>query len=129
MNALVHLRENEGAGGRGKSTTLELALATSLRGVLYSDNAGDVSQSPEQPMKMIGGIVVVCTKEMAEPVAIFNIEAAGQVCSRTNEFVYLGGDINQRTRRILSAGFVAHMNVTRLPKCVMFGELGGGRGL
>ena len=94
MEALVHLKENEGAGGREKSTTLELALATPLRGVLYSDNAGDGSQSPEQLRKMIGGIVVVCTKEMAEPIAMFNIEAAGQVYSRTNEFVYLGGDIN-----------------------------------
>ena len=33
-----------------------------------------------------------------------------------------------RRRRTLSAGFVAHMEDTRLPKCVMFGEqLVGGR--
>ena len=31
-----------------------------------------------------------------------------------------------RTRRVLLAGFVAHMRVTRLPKYVMFGELVGG---
>ena len=31
-----------------------------------------------------------------------------------------------RRRRILSAGFVARMEDTRLPKCVMFGELVGG---
>ena len=34
-----------------------------------------------------------------------------------------------RRRRILFAGFVAHMEDTRLPKCVMFGEMVGGRGL
>ena len=31
-----------------------------------------------------------------------------------------------RKRRILFAGFVARMDDTRLPKCVMFGELVGG---
>ena len=34
-----------------------------------------------------------------------------------------------RRRRILFAGFVARMEGTRLPKCVMFGGNGGGRGL
>ena len=33
-----------------------------------------------------------------------------------------------RRRRILFAGFVAHMEDTRLSKCVMFGELVGGAG-
>ena len=33
-----------------------------------------------------------------------------------------------RKRRILFAGFVARMEDTRLPKCVMFGELVGGAG-
>ena len=33
-----------------------------------------------------------------------------------------------RRRRILFAGFVAHMEDTRLPTCVMFGELVGGAG-
>ena len=33
-----------------------------------------------------------------------------------------------RRRRILFAGFVARMEDTRLPECVMFGELGGGAG-
>ena len=33
-----------------------------------------------------------------------------------------------RRRRILFAGFVARVEDTRLPKCVMFGELVGGRG-
>ena len=34
----------------------------------------------------------------------------------------------RRRRWILFAGFVAHMEDTRLPKCVMFGELVGGAG-
>ena len=33
-----------------------------------------------------------------------------------------------RKRRILFAGFVARMEDTRLPKCVIFGELVGGAG-
>ena len=33
-----------------------------------------------------------------------------------------------RRRRILFAGFVARMENTRLPKCVMFGEMVGGVG-
>ena len=33
-----------------------------------------------------------------------------------------------RRRRILFAGFVAHMEDTRLPKCAMFGEMVGGAG-
>ena len=33
-----------------------------------------------------------------------------------------------RSRRILFARFVARMEDTRLPKCVMFGELVGGAG-
>ena len=33
-----------------------------------------------------------------------------------------------RSRRILFAGFVARMANTRLPKCVMFGEMVGGAG-
>ena len=33
-----------------------------------------------------------------------------------------------RRRRILFAGFVANMEDTRLPKCVMFGDLVGGAG-
>ena len=36
--------------------------------------------------------------------------------------------IMRRRRRILFAGFVARMEGTRLPKCVMFGELVRGAG-
>ena len=254
MDALVHLRKKRGAGGRGGATVGESALATPLWGIPYTDDAGVVSQSPEQLRNMMGVIVVVCaafgltiskakaeimrlgTKGMPEPTAIFSVEAAGQVYNQTNEFVYLGGDVNHnadlsievdrrirnawcsfrkytlelydrpsaplelkirmpraevleimlygcvtwsprachydtlrqahhrfltrcigwlmhnsadhpifyldtliktgsesveatlRRRRILFAGFVARMEDTRLPKCVMFGELVGGAG-
>ena len=32
-------------------------------------------------------------------------------------------EATSRRRRILFAGFVAHMEDTRLPKCMIFGEL------
>ena len=81
--------------------------------MLYADDAGVVSQSPEQLKKMKGVIVVVCaafgltvseTKTeimclrangMPESTATFSVEAAGQVHNQTNEFVYLGGNVNQ----------------------------------
>ncbi|CAM9603594.1 unnamed protein product [Ascophyllum nodosum] len=37
-------------------------------------------------------------------------------------------EVIMRRRRILFAGYVARMEDTRLPKCVMFGELVGGAG-
>ena len=43
MDALVHLRQNAGVGGRGKATTGESALVTSLWGLRNADNAGVVS--------------------------------------------------------------------------------------
>ena len=181
-------------------------------------------------------IMCLRAKGMPEPTAIFSVEAAGQVYNQTNEFVYLGGNVNHnadlsievdrrirnawcsfrkytlelygragallelkirmlrpevletmlygcvtwsprachydtlrrahdrsltrcigwrkhnradhpishldtllktgsesieatlRRRRILFAGFVARMEDTRLPKCVMFGEMEGGAG-
>ena len=83
-----------------------------LWGMLYADNTGVVPQSPEQLRKMMGAIVVVCAvfgltvseaktaimclraKGMPESIATFSVEAAGQVYNQTNEFVYLGGNIN-----------------------------------
>ena len=80
--------------------------------MLYADDAGVVSQSPEQLRKMMGVIVVVCAafdlivseakteimclraKRMLESTATFSVEAAGQVYSQTDEFVYLGGNVN-----------------------------------
>ena len=112
MDALVHLKEKRGAGGRGEATAGESVLATPLWGMLYADDAGVVSQSPEQLRKMIGVIVVVCaafgltisdaktkimclrTKGMSASIAAFSVEAAGRVYNQTNECVYLGGDVN-----------------------------------
>ena len=80
--------------------------------MLYADDVGVVSQSPEQLRKMMGVIVVVCAafgltvseakteitylraKGMPESTATFSVEAAGQVYNQTNEFVYLGGNVN-----------------------------------
>ena len=60
MDALVHLRKKRGAGGRGGATVGDSVLATPLWGMLYADDAGVVSQSPQQLRKMMGVIVVVC---------------------------------------------------------------------
>ena len=108
MGALVHLRKGRGAGGRGEATVGESVLTTPLWGMLYADDAGVVSQSPEQLRKMMEVIVVVCAafglivsdakteimclraKGMPEYTATFSVEAAGQVYNQTNEFVYLG---------------------------------------
>ena len=51
VNALVHLRKRTGAEGRGGATSGYPALETSLWGMLYADDAGGVSQSPEQLRK------------------------------------------------------------------------------
>ena len=113
MDALVHLRKQRGTGGRGEATVGMSALATPLWGILYADDAGVVSQSPEQLRKMMGVIVVVCAafgltvseakteimclraKGLPESTAAFSAEAAGQVYNQTNEFVYLGGNVTQ----------------------------------
>ena len=47
MDALVHLRKKRGVGGRGEATAGESVLATPLWGMLYADDAGVVSRSPE----------------------------------------------------------------------------------
>ena len=115
MDVLVHLRNKRGAGGQGEATVGESVLATPLWGMLYADDAGVVSQSPEQLRKMMGVIEVVCAafglivseaktkimclraKGMPESTATFSVEAAGQVYNQTNEFVYLEGNVNQNT--------------------------------
>ena len=104
--------EEKGAGGRGEATARESVLATPLWGMLYADDAGVVSRSPEQLRKMMEMIVVVCAafgltiseanietmclraKGMPESTATFSLEATGQVYNRTNEFVYLGGNVH-----------------------------------
>ena len=107
--------------GRGEATAGESVLATPLWGMLYADDAGVVSQSPEQLRKMMGVIVVVCAafgltvseakteimclraKGMPESSAISSVEAAGQVYNQTNEFVYLGGNVNHNADLYLEA--------------------------
>ena len=102
MDALVHLRKKRGAGGRGEASVGESVLATPLWGMLHADDAGVVSQSPEQVRKMMGVIVIVCAafgltvseaktetmclraKGMPESTATFSVEAAGQVYNQTN---------------------------------------------
>ena len=49
-DALMSLRREPGAGGR---MARDPAPATSLWGMLYADDAAVVSQSPEQPRKMM----------------------------------------------------------------------------
>ena len=98
-----------------------------------TDDAGVVLQSPEQMMKIMGVIAVVCiafgltvleaktevmrlrTKEMSEPTVIFNVEAAGHVYNQTNEFVYLGGSVNHNERRPAHRGQPAQRMV-QLPE-------------
>ena len=112
MDAVVHLGKKRGVRGRGEATAGESVLATPLWGMLYADDAGVVSRSPEQLRKMMEVIVVVCAafgltvsetkteimylraKGMPESTATSSVEAAGQVSNRTNEFVYLGGNVN-----------------------------------
>ena len=84
--------------------------------MLYADDAGVVSQSPEQLRTMmvviVAMIVVVCAafgltvsedkteimcsraKGMPKSTATVSVEAAGHVYSQTNEFVYLGGNVS-----------------------------------
>ena len=98
----MHLKKKKGAGGRGEATAGESVLATLFWACLYADDARVVSQSPEQPRKITGVIVVVfaavdltvskvkteimClrTKRMPESTATFSVEAAGQVYNQTN---------------------------------------------
>ena len=114
-DALVHMRKKKGARGQGEATTGESVLATPLWGMIYADDAGVVSRSPEQLRKMMGVIVVVCAafgltvseakteitclraKGMPESTAIFSVEAVDEVYNQTNEFVYLGGNVNHNT--------------------------------
>ena len=53
MDALVRSRKKRGWGGRGEANAGEPALSSSLWGMLYSDDTGVISQSPEQLKKMM----------------------------------------------------------------------------
>ena len=54
MDALVRLRKKRGAGGRGEAIVGESVLATPLWGMLYADDVGVVSRSPEKLSNMMG---------------------------------------------------------------------------
>ena len=112
MDALVGLREKTGIGKRGATTAGDAALAMSLWGMLYADDAAVVSQSPEQLSKMMVVIVTVCaafgftvseakteimrlrTRGTPDAAASFSVEAAGQVYKQTHDFMYLGENVN-----------------------------------
>ena len=102
----------KGAGGSNLLPESQV-LATPVWGVLYAYDAGVVSRSPEQLRRMMEVIVVVCAafgltvseakteitclraKGMSESTATFSVEAvAGQVYNQTNEFIYLGENVN-----------------------------------
>ena len=109
MDALVHLIKTRRVGGT--TTGDEPVLETSLWGVRYVDDAGIVSHSPEQLLKMMGVIVGICPafdltvsgavteimclriKGMSESIKTFSVGAAGQVYNQTNELVHLGGNV------------------------------------
>ena len=83
--------------------------------MLYADDAGVVSQSPEQLRKMIvvietvcaafcltvseakTEIIRLCTRGMPDATATFSVEAAGQVYKQTHEFVYIERNVNHHT--------------------------------
>ena len=104
--------EENGGGEAGGSNCRRVSPGDAALGMLYADDAGVVSQSPEQLRKMMGVIVVVCAafglnvseaktdimclraKGMPESTSTFSVEAAGKVYNQTDEFVYLGGNVN-----------------------------------
>ena len=104
IDAFVHRRKKKGVEGRGEATVEEPVLATPLLGMLYAEDAGVVSQSPEQLRRMMGAVVVVCVafgfavsevntettcwraKGVPKSAATFSVKAAGQVYKETNEF-------------------------------------------
>ena len=79
MDALVGLRKKTGAGERGRTTAGEPTPATSLWGMLYADDAGVVSQSPEQLRKMMVAIVTVCA---AFGLTVLEAKTETCVCAR-----------------------------------------------
>ena len=109
MDALVGLRKKR---GRGETTSGEPAPSISLWGMLYADDAGVISKSPEQLRKIVFVIVTGCaafgltvseakteimcrrTRGIPDATATFSIEAAGQVYKQTHDFVYPGGNVN-----------------------------------
>ena len=95
MDALMHPRKKNGGKGERGETAGEPSLPTLLWDTLYADDAGVVSKSTEQLIKMMGLVGVVCTafcltepetkteimclrtKGMPEVASIICVEAAG----------------------------------------------------
>ena len=108
----------------GKATAGESILATPLWGMLYADDAGVVSRSPEQLRKLMEVIVVVCAafgltasaarteimclraKGMPESTTTFSVEAASQV--QPDERVCIPRGKRQPRRRPVHRGRPAH---------------------
>ena len=98
--------EEKGGGRAAGSNCRRVSPRDAASGYAYADDAGIVSQSPEQLRKMMGVIVIMCAafgvtvseakteiiclraKGMPDSTATFSVEAAGQVCNDTNEFVF-----------------------------------------
>ena len=125
--------KKRGAVGRGEATTGESVLATPLWGMLYADDAGVVSRSPEQP-KMMGVIVVVCgafvltvseaktkimclrAKGMPESTTIFSARGSGPGVQPDGRVCIPRGK-RQPQRRPVHRGRPAHMQrMVQLPE-------------
>ena len=132
-------RDSERGGGGAGGSNCQPVLATPLRCIPYADDAGVVSQSLEQLRNIMGAIVVVCVvfgrtvseikteiislraKGMPESTATFSVEAADQVYNQTNEFVYLGRNVNHNAdlyievdRRICNAWCSFRKSIVKL---------------
>ena len=126
--------KEEKGSGRGEATAGESVLATPLWGMLYAGDAGVGPRSPEQLRKMMEVIVVVCAafgltvleakpkikclraKRMPESTATFGVETAGQVYNQTNEFVYLGGNVNHNADLSIDVKPAHTQRMVRLPE-------------
>ena len=107
---LVHLEE-DGVGGTNEPPLERVRRA--IWGMLYADDAGIVSKSPEGLAKMMTVIVTVFeaagltvsekktetmmvrTPNQAPLPSPLVVEAAGQKYKQTSQFVYLGGAVNE----------------------------------
>ena len=125
--------EKEKEGGRGEQLP-ESQSWPPLSGIPYADDAGVVLQSPGQLRKVIGVIVVLCLafvltiseaeteimclrmKGLPESTVTFSLEAAEQVYNQTNEFVYLGGNVNCNADLFVEVNPCIHEYMVQLPK-------------
>ena len=103
--------EEENVGGRAEKSNHRRASPGDVT-LGYDLSCQYRSRLAIQLGKMMGVIVIVCaafdlavsegktefmrlrTKGMPESTPVFSVEAAGQMYNQTNEFVYLGGNIN-----------------------------------